>query len=138
MYTSPTIGRTTWNSINMPQCHLDQKYFSNDFLYWANITPLDKNSKTKVYYDICETTFKLWYANHKKSFNHRNLKSDTEPSKEFWKVKGNNRSANITYKILGRKQANNTNSHRCSLSLHENLKIALHRINNMLNKRTEI
>ena len=45
---------------------------SNNILYQANITPVDENSETKVYYGICETTFKLRYTNHKKPFNHRN------------------------------------------------------------------
>ena len=97
-----------------------------------------KNSETKVYYGICETRFKLRYANHKKSFSHRNRKSDTELSNEFWRIKDNKHSANITWDILGRHQAYNTSSKRCSLCLNEKLKIVLHRDNNMLNRRTEI
>ena len=30
---------------------------------------LEENSKTKVYYGICETRFQLQYANHKKCSN---------------------------------------------------------------------
>ena len=70
-------------------------------LYQAGITPIGENSETKVYYGIYETTFKLRDANHKKSFNHGNRKSDTELSNEFWKKKDNKRSANITWEILG-------------------------------------
>ena len=70
-------------------------------LYQASITPIGENSETKVYYGIYETTFKLRDANHKKSFNHGNCKSDTELSNEFWKMKDNKRSANITWEILG-------------------------------------
>ena len=125
---SPTIGRRTCNWINIPQCPLQQKCLSNNILYQANITPIGENSETKVYYGICGTTFKIRYANHKKSFNHRNR----------WKIKDNKRSANITWEILGRHQAYNTSSKRCSLCLNEKLKIALHRNNNMLNRRTEI
>ena len=98
---------------------------------------LGENSETKVYYGICETTFKLRYANHKKSFSHRNRKSDTELSNEFWRIKDNKHNANITWEILGRHQAYNTSSKRCSLCLNEKLKIVLHR-DNMLNRRTEI
>ena len=75
--TSSAIGRRTYNCINIPQCPLQQKCLSNNILYQANITPIGENSKTKVYYGICETTFKLRYTNHKTSFNHRNRKSDT-------------------------------------------------------------
>ena len=68
----------------------------------------------------------------------RNRKPDTELSNDFWKIKDNKRSTNIAWEILGRHQAYNTSSKRCSLCLNEKLKIALHGNNNMLNRRTEI
>ena len=71
----------------------------------------------------------------KKLFNHRNQKSDTELSNKFWRIKDNKQKANITWEILGRHQAYNTNNKRC---LNEKLKIALHRNNNMLNGQIEI
>ena len=111
---------------------------SNNILYRANITLMDENSKTKVCYGICETTFKLRHANHKKLFNHRIRKSDSGISNEFWKIKDNNCSAHITWEILGRNHAYNTSSKRYSLCLHGKLKRALHKTSNMLNKRTEI
>ena len=120
------------------QCPLQQKFLRNNILYQANITPLDENSESKVYYGIWETKFQLRYTNHKKSLNHRNRKSDTELSNEFWRIKDNKHNANITWEILGRHQAYNTSSKRCSLCLNEKLKIALHRNNNMLNRRTEM
>ena len=137
LYPSPAIGRRTCNCINTSQCPLQQRCLSNNILYQANITPLGENLETKVYYGICETT-KLRYANHKKSFSHRNRKSDTELSKEFWRMKDNKHNVNITWEILGRHLAYNTSSKRCSLCLNEKLKIVLHRDNNMLNRRTEI
>ena len=136
LYPSPTVSRRTSNCINISQYPLQQNCLSNNILYQANVTPVGKNSETKVEYGICKTTFKLRYANHKKSFNHRNRKSDTELSNEFWKIKDNKLSGNLTWEILGRHQAYNTNSKRCSLRLNEKLKIALHRDNNMLNKLT--
>ena len=83
LYLSPTIGRKTCNCINISQCPLQQRCLSNNILYQANIIPFGENSETKVYYAICETTFKLGYANHKKSFNHRNHRSDTELSNKL-------------------------------------------------------
>ena len=138
LYPSPTIGKRTCNYINISQCPLEQRCLSNNILYQANITPFGENSETKVYYGICETTFKLRYANHKKSFNHRNRKSDSELSNEFWRIKDNKYSANITWDILGRHQAYNTSSKICSPCLNGKLKTALHRNNNMVNKQTEI
>ena len=138
LYPSPTIGRRTCHCINIPQCPQQQKYLSDNILYQGNINPIGESSETKVYYGICETTFKLRYANHKKSFNHRSRKSDTELSNKIWKTKSNKHSVNTTREILGRHQTYNTSSERCSLCLNEKLKIALHRNNNMRNKRTEI
>ena len=138
LYPSPTIGRRTCNCINISQCLLQQRRLSNNILYQANITPLGENSETKVYYGICETTFKLRYANHKKSFSHRNRKSDTELSNAFQRIKYNKHNANITWEILDRHNAYNTSSKRCSLCLNDKLQIALYRNNNMLNRRTEI
>ena len=83
LYPSPTICRRTCNCINISQCPLQQRCLSNNILYQANITALGENSETKVYYGICETTFKLRYVNHKTLFNHRNRKSVTELSNEF-------------------------------------------------------
>ena len=77
---------------------------SNNILYQVNITLIDENCKTKVCNGICEKIFKLWYANHKKLFNHRIPKSDSEISDEFWKIKYNNCSAHITQGILGGNQ----------------------------------
>ena len=74
----------------------------------------------------------------KKLFNHRKHKSDTKLSKKFWRIKDNKQKANIIWEILGRHQAYNTNSKKCSLCLNEKLKIALHRNNNMLNGQIEI
>ena len=96
LYPSPTTGRRTCNCINISQCPLQKRCLSDNILYQANITPSGENSETKVYYGICETTFKLKYANHKKSFNHRNPKSDTELSNTFWRIKDIKYSTNIT------------------------------------------
>ena len=137
LYLSSTTGRRTCNCINTSQWPLQQRCISNNILYQAN-TPLDENSETKVYYGICKTTFELRHANHKKLFNHKNPKLDTGQSNEFWRIKDNKHNANITWEILGRHQAYNTSSKRCSLCLNEKLKIVLHRDNNMLNRRTEI
>ena len=99
------------------------------------ISPVSEDSETKVYYGICQTTFKPRYANHKKSFNHSNRKSDTELSNEFWRIKDNKHNANITWEILGRQQAYNTSSKRCSLCLNEKLKIETENIQQL---RTDI
>ena len=92
----------------------------------------------KLVYGICETKFKLRHANHKKSFNHRNCRSDTELSNNFWKIKDNKTQRKHNMGDFRQTPTYNTTSKRCSLCLNEKLKIALHRNNNMLNRRTEI
>ena len=138
LYPPPTIVRRTSNCINISQYLLQQKCLSNNILDQANITSIGWNSQIKIYYGICETAFKLRYANHEKSLNQRNRKSDAELPNKFWKIKNNKRRANITQGIVGRHQAYNTSSKRYSACLNEKLKIALHRNNNMLNWWTEI
>ena len=69
------------------QCSLNEKCLTNNVVYKASITPNERNSKTKVYYGVSETVFKLYdsnytvfyrYANHKKTFNNIKLQADTE------------------------------------------------------------
>ena len=54
------------NCLRKHQCPLNEKCLTNNVLYKASITPNEENSKTKMYYGVSETTFKLRYANHKK------------------------------------------------------------------------
>ena len=57
------IARTC-NCIRKHQCSLNEKCLTNTVLYKTSITPSEENWKTKIYYDINETAFKLRYANH--------------------------------------------------------------------------
>ena len=56
----------TCNCMRKHQCPLKEKCLTNDVLYKAGITPNEQNLKTKIYYGVSETVFKLTYANHKK------------------------------------------------------------------------
>ena len=57
------------NCMRKHQCPLNEKCLTNNVLYKASITPNEENSKTKIYYGVNETAFKLRYANQKKTFN---------------------------------------------------------------------
>ena len=59
------------NCINKNQCPLNQQCLSIQ-IYINNLY------KEKYYIGLCETTFKLRYANHKKSLNHEKYKNNTE------------------------------------------------------------
>ena len=94
--------------------------------------------KQICYLDSCETTFKDRFANHKKSFNHVKHKNDTELLKEFWEIKQRNGTRKITWKIMRMCRFCNPNSKRYLLCLNEKYEIAIHKGDNLLNKRTEI
>ena len=67
----------TCNCLRKHQCPLNEKCLTNNVLYKASIPPNEENSKTKIYYGVSETAFKLRYANHKKTFNNIKYQTDT-------------------------------------------------------------
>ena len=113
------------------QCPINEKYK-------ASVTPNEENSKTKIYYGVSETAFKLRYANHKKTLNNIKYQTDTELSNEYWNIKSANKTWNISWEIFGNHKSYNQSSKRCLLCFNEKLAIALHKDDNMLNKRSEV
>ena len=97
-----------------------------------------KSVQIRSYYGVCEIAFKLRYANHEKTFNNIKYQTDTELSNEYWNIISANKTSNISWEILGTHKSYNQNSKRCLLCLNEKLAIALHKDDNMLNKRSEI
>ena len=92
----------------------------------------------KIYYGVCETTFKRRYANHKKASKNIKYQTDTELSDEYSNIISANKTLNVSWEILGTHKSYNQSSKRCLLCLNEKLAIALHKDDNMLNKRSEI
>ena len=131
------IARTC-NCIRKHQCPLNEKCLTNNVLYQASITTNEENPKTKIYYGVCETAFKLRYANHKKTFNNIKYQTDAELSNKYQNIVSANKTSNISWKILGTHKSYNQSSKRCLLCLNEKLAIALHKNDNMLNNRSEI
>ena len=54
---------------------------------------------------------------------------------EYWNIISVKKTFNISHKILGIHKSYNQSSKRCLLCLNEKLEIALHKDDNMLNKR---
>ena len=77
-------------------------------------------------------------SNHKKTFNNIKYQTDTELSNEYWNIISANKTSSISWEILGTHKSYNQSSKRCLLCLNEKLAIALHRDDNMLNKRSEV
>ena len=128
----------TCNCTRKHQCSLNEKYLTNDVLYKASITPKKEDSKTKIYYGVSETAFKRRYRNHKKIFNNIKYQTDTELSNEYWNIIATNKTFNISWRILGTHKSYKQSSKSCLLCFNEYLAIALHKDDNMLNKRPEV
>ena len=109
-----------------------------NILYTANLTCNAANYETKRYIGICATTFKLRYASHIKSFNHDIYKRNSELSAEIWRLKNTGLQFNVTWNIDKTSVPYTPETKRCSLCMSEKVEIALHKGNNLLNKRNEI
>ena len=124
--SGPQVERTC-NCTDKSKCLLNNKCLSNDVFYKVNITSTSEDYRNKIYYDISETKFMSRYANHRKSVKNRNYKTDTELSKEIWKLKEQSKNADIQWEILEIYQSFNTSTKRCTLCLNEKLAIAIHK-----------
>ena len=78
------------------QCPLSEKCLTNNVLYEASITPNEENPKTKIYYGLSETAFKLRYVNQKETLNNKKYQTDTELSVEYWNFISANKTSNIS------------------------------------------
>ena len=107
----------TCNSINKSKYPLSNKCLRNNVLYKANITLESENYRNKIYYDISKGMLKSRYTNHQKSFENSNYKTDTELSSEIWKLKEQNKNANISWEILAIHQLYKALTKRCILCL---------------------
>ena len=126
------------NCINKQNCPLHQKCLSSNILYKATITSNLNEYGEKVYIGISETRFKLRHANHKKSFKFRKYESDTELSKEVWKINNLNGKFDIKWDILRQCPPYKADHKKCLLCLNEKLEIATYGNNNLINRRNEV
>ena len=89
-------------------------------------------------YRTCRNEFWKMICQPQKSFNHQKYENETILSKQLWKLKSENFTTYITWKILRRCPPFNRAQVKCNLCLNEKLEIALYQENNLLNKRTEL
>ena len=128
----------TCNCRDSTICPMNGNCLKKNIMYTANLTCEAANYETKRYVGICATTFKLRYANHKKSFNHDMYKRNSELSAEIWRLKNTGLQFNLTWNIEKTSVPYTPETKRCSLCMSEKVEIALHQGNNLLNKRNEI
>ena len=135
--TEESENKSTCNCIKKELCPIDQKCLESNIVYEATISSNLGNCK-KTYIGACETTFKLRYANHKKSFCNERYKNDTTLSKEFWRIKKENGTPIISWKIRKRCQPPNRRSKKCCLCINEKFEILRFEGQHILNKRSDL
>ena len=128
----------TCNCVDKVKCTLSKNCLVNNIIYKAVSTSTNPHNKERIYFDTAETTFKLRYSNHQRSFKFLKYKTDTELSSEGWQMKKSGQTPVITWKIVRRCSPYNPNSKRCYLCLNEKMEIAAYWGNNFLNKKTEL
>ena len=117
----PSAQARTCNCINKYKRPWSNECLSNNVLYKGNITSASENYRNKINHGISETKLKWRYTNRRKSFKNRNYKTDIELSNEMWKLKEQNKNADISCEILGIHQSYNTSTKRCMLCLNKKI-----------------
>ena len=126
------------NCINKESCPLQNECLTSNIIYEATISTTSHQYEPKIYYGLCETKFKVRYANHKKSFSNRKYNNETELASEYWRLRDSNITPIIKWKIKRKCSKYKPNSRHCNLCLNEKLFILEHKSDNILNKRTEL
>ena len=67
-------------------CPLQHKCLTPEIVYQATVTNNNDDAE-KIYYGLCEATFKERYRNHTSSFRHEKNRNETELSNYIWALK---------------------------------------------------
>ena len=125
-----------YDCTNKKQCPSNRGCLTESIVCQENIMANIPGNEEKVNLGVSETKFKVRYGNYKQYFTKQHHKKDTELSKKYWKVKQQNGTPRIRWKVLKKCQAYNQKKKQCILCLNEKYKID--KGDNLLNKRTEI
>jgi hypothetical protein len=128
------------NCIDKNTCPLSNQCLTKNIVYQANVCSNESAQPpiNKFYIGISETSFKIRYANHIKSFKIPKYKNDTELSKEVWRLKDENLNPVVSWKIIKQCDAYNPVTKRCNLCINEKYEILFFKHPNLLNKKSEI
>ena len=102
------------NCRNKNNCPLDGMMFN--IIYEGLIISNQLNYKQKIYTGTAETDFKHKFNNHKKPFNLEHYENDTELSQEYWKIKHNHFTPEVTWRIIRKCAPFNTTKRKCYAS----------------------
>ena len=70
----------TCNCIRKETCPMKEKCLTDNVIYEATITTPEPDNTVKKYNGLCDSSFKKGYANHKKSFKPRTIRTITQTS----------------------------------------------------------
>ena len=126
------------NFRNKSNCPLDGKCLNPNIIHKAQITSSQLNYKQENYIGSNETNFINSFKNYAISFNLEHYENDTELSKAYWITKWNYFIPKVTWRIIRKCAPFNTTKRKCHLCLNKKLEIGSYRLDNLLNKRSEL
>ena len=95
LFPKKNTEQRTCNCLNKVNCPLEQKCLTTNIFYKAKITSSNQNYQEKVCFGSCETTFNKQFSNHKKSFNLKQYKNETDLSNEIWRIKNSGHNPKV-------------------------------------------
>ena len=116
-------------------CPLQNQCLTLNLIYWADV---ENNSYkvTKIKFGLSKTSFKMWFANHNKDFNHEQW--STELSKHIWLLKEDQITSRIRWSFAEKVYVR-TKINFCPLCLTKKLHLIEHSNDHwLLNKRTKL
>ena len=116
-------------------CPLEGQCQTKNIVYQATVT---SQKGSYIYIGACDTEFKKRWYNHKSSFKLEHKRTDTELSKYIWKLREDNITFNLSWKILKQANSYSNTSKRCQLCLWEKFFIITKRKSEILNSRSEL
>ena len=132
----PSVKVKTCNCQKKAECPLENKCLDDrGVVYQATVTQDD--GKIDLYLGASHN-FKERYGNHKKSFKNSAYKSETELSTFIWKLKSENISYNIKWRVIDRAKIFNPVTKTCNLCTLEKYYLIHKPELGTLNKRDEL
>ena len=134
----PSRNMSTCNCRDKKACPVNGQCQKGEAVYESTLSSNQPNCQGKKYFGIAEESFKGRLYNRNLSFRNEFYNNDAELSKVLWKMKMKNYTQKITRRIVREWLPYKYNSRKCYLCLNENLEIPLYRVENLLNKKTEL
>ena len=118
------------------ECPVNGLCGKKNCIYHATVESSD--GATESYVGSTSQTFKKRYYKHRSSFSNQKYEHDTELSKYIWKLKRDNKTYRVRWRIIDRASPYNPVTKRCNLCNKERFYIMYKRNMATLNKRNEV